>query len=88
MKSCFSVYTVFLNVSDDARSRYITRLYDSVAADISNKQLAALDCYDWTDVCQRLKVYQYPSIRVFHGGKSYNYTGPYSKESLMRLVKL
>ena len=53
------------------------------------RALAALDCYDWTDVCAANNVTIYPSVRVYRRGRDVReYTGVVTVQALVHLVTL
>lgn len=63
-------------------------MYSKAAEQLPDHKLSILDCYDWTDVCKKINVTQFPTIKMYKSGQSYTYNGPLSVGGLTRLAKL
>jgi len=78
--------------SVDARSQVVLSAYNDVGRDLATeglRPLAAINCYDWTDVCQLANVSTYPLLRVYRPHADYvTYSGFLSKAALYAAVKL
>ena len=79
--------------SVDAPSQVLLSTYKELAHDLASeglRPLAAIDCYDWTDVCQLANVSAYPLIRVYRPPHVdfLPYSGFLSKAALYTAVKL
>ena len=58
-------------------------------AKMSLNHLAAVDCFDWTDVCGQNNVTSYPTIRIYRQGKEpREYTGMLGAAPIVSLVKM
>ncbi|XP_053408771.1 thioredoxin domain-containing protein 16-like isoform X2 [Mercenaria mercenaria] len=52
-------------------------------------QIARVNCYDWTDVCQKEKITIYPTLRVYKKGeKAWDYKGPQDTQAFFSVLKL
>lgn len=72
-------------LTDDYMSRVALRLFDAAAARQAEVKYHSLDCYDWTDVCRKIGVSSFPTVRVYHEGDYSEYAGPTSVEGFTRL---
>lgn len=76
----------------DARSMAFMRSYSDAAELLAKdgiETLAAVDCYDWTDVCGKQNITVYPTIRVFRKGQGFlDYDGPLETKAVIKAVKL
>ena len=75
-------------ITDDHRNRLVLRLYNDAAAHLPDHRLHVLDCYDWTDVCKKINVTQFPTIRIYKKGSFLPYKGPLSKDSFIKMAHL
>ena len=51
--------------------------------------LAAVDCFDWTDVCARVNITRYPTIRIYWSGKEpADYRGMLSPQAIVETVNM
>ena len=51
--------------------------------------LVRIDCYDWTDVCQKENITTYPVIHIYRdGGNRQQYCHALDKDVLVRTVRL
>ena len=75
-------------IADDHRNRFILRLFNEAAGQLKDQKLEMLDCYDWTDVCKKINVNSFPTIRSYKKGKHLDYKGPQSINSFKRLAAL
>ena len=51
--------------------------------------LAAVDCYDWTDVCGKQNITSYPTIRIYKKGQGYTtYRGALDTRVVTMTAKL
>ncbi|XP_035599312.2 thioredoxin domain-containing protein 16 isoform X1 [Oncorhynchus keta] len=90
-----SDYTVVLfYVKWDAVSMAFMQSYIEVSesledADISDVELAVLDCGEWTDVCSAQKIRSFPTVRLYRPQEpSQPYQGMLGTESLNRFIML
>lgn len=63
------------------------------AAEMLGKQtslkVARVNCYDWTDVCQKENIIIYPTLRVYKDGKqAWDYKGPQDTNAMYSTLKL
>ena len=57
--------------------------------DPSAHPLVRIDCYDWTDVCQKENITSYPVIHIYRdGGNRQQYRHALDKDVLVRTVRL
>lgn len=57
--------------------------------DPSDHPLVRIDCYDWTDVCQKENITSYPVIHIYrNGGDRQQYRQALDKDVLVRTVWL
>jgi len=68
-------------------------IFDEAADELSSNGLvsmAAVNCFDWTDICQQVNVTVYPTLRVhFSKDKAPSeYSGVLSKKALIQAMKL
>lgn len=80
-----------LDVTVDARSMAFLRSYNDAASQLVGEgvhALAALDCYDWTDVCGQQNITSYPTVRVYSHGTYRPYTGMLDKQTVISTIKL
>lgn len=79
-------------VSVDARNHIVLRIFAKAAELLAKENLfplAAVECYDWTDVCAKVKISAYPTIRVYRASmEPVSYDGPLSVASIVAAVKL
>ena len=53
------------------------------------KPLAAVDCYDWTDVCEKQNISIYPTVRIYRKGQGFTtYKDPLDTNAIVRTIKL
>ncbi|XP_053408784.1 thioredoxin domain-containing protein 16-like [Mercenaria mercenaria] len=76
----------------DAISMGSLRMFGE-AADMFSQQtmlkFARVNCYDWTDVCQKEKITIYPTLRVYKKGeKAWDYKGPHDTQAVFSTFKL
>ncbi|XP_024292574.2 thioredoxin domain-containing protein 16 isoform X2 [Oncorhynchus tshawytscha] len=90
-----SDYTVVLfYVKWDAVSMAFMQSYIEVSesledADVSDVELAVLDCGEWTDVCSAQKIRSFPTVRLYRPQEpSQPYQGMLGTESLNRFIML
>ncbi|KAF6025532.1 TXNDC16 [Bugula neritina] len=81
----FSGIVLFHIKKYDYMSRVALRLFDAAAARQAEVKYHSLDCYDWTDVCRKIGVSRFPTVRVYHEGDYSEYAGPTSVEGFTRL---
>jgi len=78
--------------SVDARSQITLATYKDLARDLATEglhPLAAINCFDWTDVCQIANVPAFPIIRIYRPNAEFlPYSGYLSKAALYAAVKL
>ncbi|KAJ7390629.1 cell redox homeostasis [Desmophyllum pertusum] len=80
----------------DARCKAFLQPYVDAAAHLSNLdvgefsiKLARVNCFDWTDVCQRNNITVYPTIKMFRkGSDEVIYKGPLDSDHLAKAVLL
>lgn len=76
----------------DHRSLAFLRAYGEAARKFENKTdrpFTYVNCYDWTDVCAKEKITQYPTLKIFHQGKYLkDYDGMLSIEDVITAYKL
>ncbi len=84
--------SAILNVSVDARSMAFMRSYveaSYILEQESLRPLAAVDCYDWTDVCGKNNITSYPIIRIYRKGRdTLDYKGMLDASAIISTVKL
>uniref|UniRef100_A0A8C7PRH7 Thioredoxin domain containing 16 n=1 Tax=Oncorhynchus mykiss TaxID=8022 RepID=A0A8C7PRH7_ONCMY len=90
-----SDYTVVLfYVKWDAVSMAFMQSYIEVSesledADVSDVELAVLDCGEWTDVCSAQKIRSFPTVRLYRPQEpSQPYQGMLGTESVNRFIML
>ena len=50
---------------------------------------ASVNCFDWTDVCQKEEITMYPTLRVYKNGvRAWDYKGPQDTHALFSTFKL
>ena len=60
-----------------------------ILAEENLRPLAAVSCFDWTDVCSKNNITAYPTIRVYRKNKEYReYKGMLDANSIISTVKL
>lgn len=68
------------------------RAYGEAARKFENetdRPFTYVNCYDWTDVCAKEKITQYPTLKIFHQGKYLkDYGGMLSIEDVITAYKL
>lgn len=68
------------------------RAYGEAARKFENetdRPFTYVNCYDWTDVCAKEKITQYPTLKIFHQGKYLkDYEGMLSIEDVITAYKL
>lgn len=76
----------------DHRSLAFLRAYGEAARKFENetdRPFTYVNCYDWTDVCAKEKITQYPTLKIFHQGKYLkDYGGMLSIEDVITAYKL
>ena len=76
----------------DARSKVLLKMYNDLAKDLATENLrplTAIDCYDWTDVCQLANVSTFPQIRIYRpDADPLHYSSYLSKAALYSAIKL
>ena len=93
LEKCYVCNSVYFDLSlVDARSMAFLRSYveaSHVLAQESREPLAAIDCYDWTDICGKHNITTYPTIRVYRQGReTVNYGGMLDAGAIISTVKL
>jgi len=87
-----SLTTELVCVLVDARCGVLLATYSNLAKRLSAEglhPLAAVNCYDWTDVCQLANVSTYPLIRVYRPDTDpLDYNGYLSNAALYATIKL
>jgi hypothetical protein len=81
---------VLFYVIFDGRSEVTLSLFSEAAIDLEPGNMAAINCYDWTDVCQRANISSYPTIRIYHSSDQppAEYSGFLSKSAFVSTIKL
>ena len=76
----------------DAVSMAFLRSYSDaskILAEENLQPLAAVDCFDWTDVCSQNNITAYPTIRIYRKNQDYReYKGMLDANSIINTVKL
>jgi Thioredoxin len=68
-------------------------VFDDAASELANDEhisMAAINCYDWTEVCQKVNVSTYPTLLVYNGmsDQPVQYRGMLSKKAVIGAMKL
>jgi hypothetical protein len=89
----FVTTDVAIVFSVDARCQVFLPVFDDAASELAHNghiSMAAIDCFDWTDVCQKANISSYPTILIYHGmsEKPVHYKGVLSKKAVIRAMKL
>lgn len=76
----------------DSKSMAFMHSYVEAAEEMAKqdvKSFAEVNCFDWTDVCGKVNITSYPTIRFYRKGKEpIEYKGFLGKEPIVRAVKL
>jgi hypothetical protein len=90
--SAGSPLMVLFYITFDAKSEVLRHIYYKAATELSSdklRPLAAINCYDWTDVCGAVNVSTYPTLRIYHrDGEPMLYTGFLSQSAIITAMKL
>lgn len=83
------------SISVDSRSTIFLHELEEVASNITDLQkdphghpLARVNCYDWTDVCQKENITTYPTLRVYRNGQRQDYNDVLDKDVVIRMIRL
>ncbi len=86
------ILVVLYYLTFDTRIMAFMRSYIDVSkvfAEENKEPLAAVDCYDWTDVCGKNNITSYPSIWIYRKNKEpMKYEGMLDSETLINSIKL
>lgn len=86
------ILMVLFYLSFDARNQIVLRIFAKAAELLAEENLfplAAVECYDWTDVCAKVGISVYPTVRVYRADmEPVSYDGPLSVASVVAAVKL
>lgn len=87
-----SLLIVLFYLDFDARNQIVARLFAKAAEVLAKDDqfpLAAVECFDWTDVCGKANVSVYPTIRIYRSNmEPVLYNGPLSVNSFVTAAKL
>ncbi|XP_067938657.1 thioredoxin domain-containing protein 16-like isoform X2 [Watersipora subatra] len=84
----FTGVVLFHLMKHDYRNRMVLRLYNEAAANLTKGTLSILDCYDWTDVCKKMNIAEFPTIRMYKRGKHVTYSGPLSVPGFIKMAQM
>lgn len=84
--------SVCVSIAVDVVSNANLRLFGE-AVDRLGKQtdltIGRVNCYDWTDVCQKEHIIIYPTLRVYKNGEfAFDYSGPQEIQAMYSTLRL
>ncbi|KAL4238500.1 cell redox homeostasis [Mactra antiquata] len=87
-----STAVVLLYFPFDAVSMGNLRMFGEAAEKLGKEtslKIARVNCFDWTDVCQKEHINIYPTFRVYKDGKQvWDYRGPQDTDAMYSTMKL
>jgi hypothetical protein len=88
-KPNYPVFLPYFHIDDPVSMAFLRSYSEAAMSEAETTSLTRVNCFDWTDVCAKQKVYSFPTLRVYQFGRQpVVYRGMLDGEAVINFLKV